>query len=141
MKCDAGHEHSTRQGSRSRLDAGLTPADVHHDVAEQRVAARAASRDWRRRSWPAWTRPCARAVQLRQLRGERGEPPLDFLAHRGDRSSSEPQEAIREASELLRGWSGGAGTRQVQDNFVSIHIILLHPRFTSGTLLPRQHQK
>src|SRR2546428_7086582 len=27
--------------------------------------------------------------------------------------------------------SGGAGTGQVQDNFVSIHIILLHRRFTS----------
>ena len=28
-----------------------------------------------------------------------------------------------------------------RDNFVSIHIILLHRRFTSGTLLPGQHQK
>jgi len=38
-------------------------------------------------------------------------------------TGSEAQEPIREASELLRGCSGGAGTGQVQDNFVSIHII------------------
>ena len=59
----------------------------------------------------------------------------------GEAPWSEAQEPIREASELLRGCSGGAGTGQVQDNFVSIHIILLHRSFTSGTLLPGQHQK
>jgi len=39
-----------------------------------------------------------------------------------DQMRSEAQEPIREASELLKGCSGGAGTGQVQDNFVSIHL-------------------
>ena len=62
-----------------------------------------------------------------------------FPAH--GTTGSEAQELIREGSELLRGCSGGAGTWQVQDNFVSIRTILLHRRFISGTLLPGQHQK
>src|SRR5438128_8310546 len=38
---------------------------------------------------------------------------------------SEPLEPIREASELLRGCSGGTGTGQVQDNFVSAVAVTL----------------
>jgi hypothetical protein len=45
---------------------------------------------------------------------------------------SEALEPIREASEFLSGCSGGAGTGQVLDNFVSIHIILLHRRLHPG---------
>ena len=54
---------------------------------------------------------------------------------------SEALEPIREASEFLSGCSGGAGTGQMPDNFVSIHIILPHRRFTPGTLLLGPHQK
>ena len=79
--------------------------------------------------------PCLLPPAARHDRGRSQAPP-------GGRGPVvEAQEPIREASELLRGCSGGAGTGQMQDNFVSIHIILPHRRFTSGTLLPGQHQK